>query len=219
MIYDHAKRAKTILDDLIEYTGKPAQLVRQRCINARHEIAWHYLDYEDRPLDFYRSTDLYLFDLTMYQSKLVPTVNYMTEYAREYKMKRILDLGGGIGEYTIRMMQEADADVTYLDLKDSETAKYAQWRFKKHKVDPKVVGETYRWQHQKWDAVVAMDVLEHMEQDVADKALNAMRRNAKYVFCNQEKIQYGEEIPQHITKFTLEGFNKIDINLYKNART
>lgn len=219
MQYDHAARAREILNDLIDYTGQPAELVRSRCQYSTSELSWQFREgkYEDNPLEFYRDTDLYVFDLTKYQSILVPHVSIMVEQAKKNKIKKVLDLGGGIGEYTLRFMKEAGCEVTYMDLRDSFTANYAQWRFKRHKIEPKVEAEDFNWHEQAWDAVIAMDVLEHMEYDVAMKALETMRSNVQYVFCNPEAIKYNELYPQHITRFTLQGFDHIDLNLYKNT--
>lgn len=213
---DHAERAREILNDLIEYTGKSEDLVRERCKYSTQEMVWHWDKYKDNPLEFYRDTDLYIFDLTKYQSILVPTVNYMVEYAKEFKIKKVLDLGGGIGEYTLRLSIDAECEVTYLDLKGSKTRAYAQWRFGQAGIDPKLLDEDADWHSQEWDAVVAMDVLEHMEKPIMQKALEAMRKNAKYIFCNPDQVRYNEIYPQHITRFTLEGFERVDLNLYRN---
>lgn len=217
MMYDHIERARSIFNDLVAYTQRPEELVKQRCNYSTHELAWLWESYKDNPLEFYRETDLYIFDLTKYQSMLVPTVNFMTKLANDKKITKVLDLGGGIGEYTIRFLQEVEgAEVTYLDLKDSKTVEYAQYRFKKHEVEPTIVDENFDWHSQEWDAVIAMDVLEHMEQEVADKAMKALQKNVKYVYANPEQLQYNSLYPQHITRYSLDGFSRFDVNLYEN---
>lgn len=216
------ERANEILADLVEYTGKPRDLVKERCKSAFAELAWIWHNQKhstaEEILQFYKTTDLYIFDLTKYQSLLVLDVNMMIEELKERKLVKMLDLGGGIGEYTIRAIQEAGCDVTFLELKDSKTLEYAKWRFTKHKVKPKIVTESYPWQDEEWDVVFAMDVIEHMTEAEAKKTLDALREKAKYVFANPEFIKYNDLYPQHISSFALEGFSRSGTLIYKNQK-
>lgn len=216
MQLDHAERAKAILNDLITYTGQPESLVRERCKYAPFELAYLWKQYQHNPEQFYQDSDLYIFDLTMYQSLLVPTVNHMIDAATIKGFKKILDLGGGIGEYTIRFTQEATAEVTYLDFIQSRTADYAQHRFVKANIAPDMVNVDYPWWNDPWDCVIAMDVIEHMTEEVAARTLKYLREKVKYIYCNPQDVRYNELYPQHITRYTMEGFEKIDINLYQN---
>jgi len=213
-------RANNLLKDLVEYTGKPLELVKQRAKSAYVELAWIWHNQKHQTpeeiLDFYKKTDLYIFDLTKYQSILVLDVNMMISELKERKLVKMLDLGGGIGEYTKRAIEEAGCDVTFLELKDSKTLDYAKWRFTKHKLKPKIVTEEYPWQNEEWDVVFAMDVIEHMTEAEAKKTLDALRTKAKYVFANPEFITYNDLYPQHITSFKLEGFSRSGTLIYKN---
>lgn len=207
--------ANLLLNDLIEYTGKPRELVVQRAKTAMIELAWQWHEHKDDTA-YYRDTDLYIFDLTKYQAQLVVDVDMMIEEIKVRKLKKVLDFGGGIGEYTRRAIQEAGADVTFLELKDSQTLKYANWRFTKHKIKPKIVNEEYPWHAEKWDVVFAMDVIEHLNKEEAEKTIKALQKNAKYVFANPEFLKFDDLFPQHITKFELTGFVKVGTMLYKN---
>lgn len=209
--------ANMLLDELIEYTGKPRDLVIQRAKSAYVELAWQWHEHKD-DLAYYRDTDLYIFDLTKYQAQLVVDVDMMIEEIRVRKLKKVLDFGGGIGEYTRRAIKEADADVTFLELKDSQTLKYANWRFTKHKIKPKIVTEAYPWQAEKWDAVIAMDVIEHLNKEEAERTIKALQENAKYVFANPEFLKFNDFFPQHITEFKLDGFVKVGTMLWRNAK-
>lgn len=213
MKYEHRERSEQILDDLVEYTGRERELVSERCKSARVELAWEWPKRKD-VLEYYRTSDLYIFDLTLYQAMLIPDVNYMIEEIDLHGIKKVLDFGGGIGEYSIRTLQETKANVTYLELKGSKTAEYAQWRFKKHHVKPTVVSEDYPWQDEDWDCVFIMDVLEHLENP--ESVIENLQKRAKYLFVNPEKIMYNPIYPQHISHFELKGFEKVEINLYKN---
>ena len=211
------QRANGILADLVEYTGMPRDLVKERAKHANVELAWEWhKKKESPPIEYYRSTDLYIFDLTAYQSLLVLDVNMMVEELKVPNIKKVLDLGGGIGEYTIRAIQEAGCDVTFLELKDSQTKKYAEWRFTKHKVKPTIVTEEYAWQNESWDCVIAMDVIEHMVESEAKRTLEALRAQAKYVFANPDLIKFNDLTPQHITEFAMDGFDRSGTMIWKN---
>ena len=220
---DQVVGARQILRDLIEYTGMPEELVKERCKNAVYELAWMWhkqhkeLNHEEI-MKFYRETDLYQFDLTKYQSMIIPLVDLMVDMADSYGIKKVLDFGGGVGQYSIRLAKEADCDVTYLDLEGSETAKYAEWRFKKHEAKVTVVNENYKWEDDNWDGVVIMDVLEHLEQPEYQRVIKALEEKAKYIFCNPEAVRFNVFFPQHITKIKLDGFVQVEANLYYNKR-
>lgn len=221
MMLDHAERAQTILKDLVEYTKLPQQVVIERCKYSIWELAYEWHTKKTDTLDYYRKTDLYMYDLTKYQSQMVQAVNYMVDQAKDLKFSQVLDLGGGIGEYSIRMAQENKIQITYLDLEGSKTLQYAKWRFKKHSVNPTVVYENHEWWKQEWDAVVAMDVVEHMSEDLAKLTLNRLNEGVRYLYINPEQLQYTEAYPQHIFKFTMDdlsNFEKVDLNLYRNKK-
>jgi 2-polyprenyl-3-methyl-5-hydroxy-6-metoxy-1,4-benzoquinol methylase len=213
---DQAERARIILEDLVVYTKKPEKMVKDRCKYASTELAFIWDKFKDNPDEYYRTTDLYIYDLTLYQSMLVQTVDYMVDFAKDLNLKEILDFGGGIGEYTLRLTKEAGARVSYMDMKLSETMNYAAFRFERHGIEPPMFAETYEWWDRQWDAVCIMDVIEHLSQELADKTLERLRAKAKYIWANPEQLHYNEYYPEHITKYTLEGFERVDLNLYKN---
>ncbi|MCL4387311.1 class I SAM-dependent methyltransferase [Patescibacteria group bacterium] len=212
---DNINYPQRILEDLVEFTGKPKPLVAERCKTASVELAWDW-DKRKDTLQYYRDTDLYIFDLTFYQSMLAQDLNFMLESAKEKGVKKILDFGGGIGEYTIRAIKELGAEVTYLEIAGSKTLEYAKWRFKKYGVEPKIVDENYPWQKEKWDAIFAMDVLEHLENP--EPTIKAFEETTKYVFANPAAIQFNWLYPQHISKFVLANFTEIGLNLYQNTK-
>lgn len=213
---DAVEYADRLLNDLVEYTGRPRELVKERCKAAVVELAWQWPNRKD-DLDYYRDTDLYNFDLTFYQSKIAMDVNYMFQFIEEKKIKKILDFGGGIGEYTIRAMQELKAEVTFLEVDGSKTLEYAKWRFKKYGVEPKIVGLDYPWQNEQWDLIFAMDVLEHLKDP--EPTIKQFEKATKFLAANPDKIPYNDFYPQHISKFTLANFAQKGLNLYQNTKT
>lgn len=208
-----------LLEDLIEYTGKPPQLVINRCYYAKAELAWKWLEWSEKKegiVEFYRNTDLYIFDLTYYQLGIVSTVDKMIEETKKLRLKKILDFGGGIGEYTIRFMKETKTEITFLELKNSITMSYAKYRFRKHKISPKIVDETYPWQDEKWDGIIAMDVLEHLEDPAT--VISSFERSAQYLWTNPQEVKYDVYYPQHISRYRLVGFQRIGRYLWRNKK-
>jgi len=128
---------KNLYEELAEYTGRDLELVIARSEIATIELAWQWEKHKNDPLAFYRESDLYIFNLIRYQTRLqkgkIPTwFQYMI---KKHGWKTGLDIGGGIGEQTILAMEEG-VDMRFVEVEGSQTAKYAQWRFKKHKVNP-----------------------------------------------------------------------------------
>src|SRR4030042_3210734 len=88
-----------IFNDLVEYTKIPRALVLQKCANAEKELAKLWKE-KKNVIEFYKNTDLYLFDLTKYQIILEhqEEVKEMIGQIKALKLKKILEYGGGIGE-------------------------------------------------------------------------------------------------------------------------
>ena len=80
---------------------------------------------------------MYVFDLTAYQLMLKENLKRMIEQMKELGVKKVLEFGGGIGEFTIQACK-AGFDVSYYEL-DGEIKEYALWRFKKYGVNPKII--------------------------------------------------------------------------------
>jgi len=201
-----------IFNDLIEYTKLPRKLVLNRCAYANKELAvlWHK---KKNILDFYKDTDFYIFDLTKYQLTLEHDniIKKMIKQIKDLKSEKILEYGGGIGEFSI-LCYENELNISYYDL-NGKTKDYALWRFKKHTCQIKIAEEDCL--DEEWDVINIMDVLEHLENP--EEVILKLKDKAKYVFCNPDEIPYDEFYPQHISKFNLkEYFEHIEGNLWKN---
>ena len=201
-----------LFKDLLDYTGLNEMLALRRCDYAVTELAILW-DKKKSVLDFYREAELYIFDLTKYQLILESNqlVNKMINQIENLKLKKILEFGGGIGEFSV-LCSEKDFDITYYDL-DGEIKNYALWRFNKHQCDIKVA-EKYPLDQQ-WDLVNMMDVLEHLENP--QEVISDLSKNTDYIFCNPEEVKYNVFFPQHISKFDLgEYFELVEGYLWKN---
>lgn len=183
--------------ELAEYLKRDETLVRARCRYAYVELAWLWERYKEDPLAFYRETDLYLFDLTQYQTDLQERGWHRwleCILKGSPSIKKVLDFGGGIGEYSI-IAAQVGLDVSYLEVKGSQTMAYAQYRFEKYHVHPRILTENDPLET--YDLVIAKDVFEHMED--AQAALKKIAEKTTYLLCQIEGLPYNQFYPQHIS--------------------
>ena len=201
--------------ELAEYTKRDVELVKLRCQGAGAELAWRWAGEEDLP-QYYQETALYLFDLTQYQTMLrqnnIPI--WLSRKIQEYGWKTVLDFGGGIGEWSILFAQEG-CNVTYQDVEPSYTKAYAEYRFYKHGVKVEVVPHTVAVTGH-FDAIIAMDVLEHLEKEQAERLIEQWNLQTNYLFANPDQIKYNFLYPQHITYYNLDPYwERVEGYLYK----
>jgi 2-polyprenyl-3-methyl-5-hydroxy-6-metoxy-1,4-benzoquinol methylase len=205
---------KCLFSELAEYVNRDLTLVKARCQFASSELAYQWEYYKDDPIKYYRESDLYIFDLTVYQTRLREHAFYewYANLINNYGWKTGLDYGGGIGEYTIVACQNG-VQMDFLEIKDSKTLDYAKWRFKKYGISPVLRYEDFKIE-QDYDFIVAMDVFEHMEKP--EPVIKAIAEHTEYIFCNPDQIQFNWLYPQHISKFILEPyFENVGLYLWK----
>jgi 2-polyprenyl-3-methyl-5-hydroxy-6-metoxy-1,4-benzoquinol methylase len=183
--------------ELCEYTGLSEDIVKRRCKNAALILAWEFHEAAD-VLDYYRNSEWYIYDLTYYQNDILGDVFYGWFDKLFAEPLNGLDLGGGIGEYTIHAMKQG-CEVDFIDV-DGKTLEYAKWRFKKHGVSPNIYNEDFKIDKD-YDFIVAMDVLEHLENP--DERIKEIAAHTKYLFANPEQVQYNILYPQHISRYDL----------------
>jgi 2-polyprenyl-3-methyl-5-hydroxy-6-metoxy-1,4-benzoquinol methylase len=203
-----------LYEELAQYTGRPLELVRTRCQSAIVELAWQWHSNPDHPEQFYKNTDLYLFDLTEYQQRLYRANWYIwfQEILGELKIKRILDFGGGIGESLIQAYAAGVRELDYVDIKDSKTMDYAMHRFRSHNVSVQIWDGIPR---KEYDLIIAMDVLEHIPNP--GQAIRRFKEAGPYLIANPEQISFDAVfLPQHISNYNLAAdYQHIEGNLYQ----
>tara|TARA_Y100000310_G_scaffold32447_1_gene30730 strand:- start:709 stop:1362 length:654 start_codon:yes stop_codon:yes gene_type:complete len=202
-----------IFNDLVEYTNLPRNQVLQKCASSEKELVdlWNK---KQNILDFYKNSDLYLFDLTKYQLILEHNnkIKEMIKQIKELKLNKILEYGGGIGEFSL-LCCENKFSISYYDL-DGKVRDYALWRFKKHNCE-EINIKNESCLDEEWDVVNIMDVLEHLENP--NEIILKLKEKARYIFCNPFEIKYNKLCPQHISKFDLsKDFEQINNYLWKN---
>ena len=209
---------RNLLSELTEYTGRSEELVRARCITASTEIAWQFASYLDRPLEMYRESDLYIFALTNYQTRLQETGvhDWLRESIKKYGWKTMLDFGGGIGEYSIIGCEEG-MEVVYLEVCGSKTAAYALHRFYKNGIEQPELWSEENEIDRDFDVVVAMDVFEHLENP--QEVIEQIAKHTKYLICNPTEVKYNWLYPEHISEFYIESyFEHKDLYLYERKK-
>lgn len=210
---------RNLYADLAEYTRRPQVLVEARSTHASVELAWQFERNKYNPLQHYRDTDLYIFASTRYQMEL--QANNMHEWyksiIKHFGWKKGLDLGGGIGEQTILAIEAGVHYMTFVEVGNSPSLFYADWRFEKYKIKDKVrlANDTFRI-FQDYDFIVAMDIFEHMKSPTP--VIQSVAEHTKYLFCNPTEIKYNWLYPQHISQYTLNPyFKEIETYLYKRV--
>ena len=190
--------------ELAIHTGRNRDLIQKKCENAAVELAWAWEKYKTDPLKYYRKSDLYVFDLAFYQTLQTQrgTLDWYRNKIKEYQWKSMLDYGGGIGEWTL-IPAEMGIESSYLDMKNSKTLKYAEWRFALYNIHPTILFDGQKLEKH-YDFIVAMDVFEHIENP--EPIIQDVCAHTNYIFANPEEIPYNFIYPQHISRYDLSKY-------------
>lgn len=199
---------EVIVDEISEFLNLSHEEVYQRIegeifdpgINVAR--AWKQANptTEEEILNFYRTTDAYLFDLYIdheraFRKKVLERVLFRL---RNHNAKMVLDYGGGLGFDAIAM-REASMDVTYFELKGL-TSEFAEQRFKKKGYnDIKVINDTSSLLRNSFDAIVCIEVLEHIPQPIKVIELfsNLIKENG-IILLTESFGTFSEDYPSHL---------------------
>lgn len=204
---------KNYYQELADYLHRDVAIVKERCNYARIELAWNW-ETKKSVEDFYKSTDLYLFDLTMYAEHLQQrgTYYWFRNMIREKGIKSMVDFGGGIGEYSVIASEEGVKCIHY-DFQ-GPLRDYANHRFGKHKTNVSFLTESLPIDDfPEADLYVCMDVFEHMPDP--NPTIESISKKCKFMMCNPTEPPYNWVYPQHISRFTLPQFKLIERYLYE----
>lgn len=190
--------------ELAEYLGRDVDIVREYCKIARIVLAYEWPKYKDDPIEYYRRSPDYIFDLTFY-AEILQAQGFFDWYDKvldHYKIKTVLDFGGGCGFYaTIAAVKGLQVD--YVDVAASATEKYAKWRFGNLIAPPNVLDLGAPMKD--YDLVVAMDVFEHIADN--KPVIANVASHCQYMICNLPgEIPYNFVYPQHISKVNLDDY-------------
>lgn len=162
------KKLKDVYQDLIDYLGMPIEEISRSYWNKREttdkerQKLIENASNEERPIEYYRNTDQYLYELSMWEAQKDKQREFKKIYlfCRKFNIKKVLDFGGGVGGLCI-YLNNRGLECDYLDI-PGETYNFARWRFNKHKIELKLISAFENAVSSSYDAVVAYDVFEHI---------------------------------------------------------
>jgi 2-polyprenyl-3-methyl-5-hydroxy-6-metoxy-1,4-benzoquinol methylase len=162
-------------------------------------------------LNWYRTTDTYIWELSAYHLDAGFNYSGMCEGISlglfHSNKKNVLNIGDGIGTLSLRLAQQG-LNVTYHDLENSKTAAFAQHRFNNN---PELKIKTLFTNNfepvigtNKFDAVVALDFLEHVVNvdEWAISIFQCLKKNGVFIPHNAFGIgdaEHGNSIPMHLS--------------------
>jgi SAM-dependent methyltransferase len=190
------------IEEVSEYTKEPGQVVLMKMEQAQFVLneEWNKLNpkTEQERNEFYKNTDWYIYDLMSWgrprwEKKILKHLEKLKYSSQNGCCNvgdiRVLDYGCGTGDFTIAC-SENGYNVNYVDVPDSKTLKFTEWRLNKRGLESKKETGFY-------NAIICFDVMEHMEDPI--KLLNDLTRtlnNQGLLFLN---VGFHDMRPMHIS--------------------
>jgi len=227
------------LQELARYRKINSEECYQRCSNGSLNMckAWQAkfgkdadesLLKEEDILDFYRNTDLYIYDLTWFWSH---NRKMREEITGKWKpgIGKVLDFGCGIGDYGLEYaMDNPSSDVDFYDI-NIHNLDYLEYRIGvyeaqklvgkgKLKVYNEAHGNLLKKQEGVYGMIFAIDVLEHIknpEETVAALRRMLSRNGTLYA----QVAAKGAFQPQHISEIDLAKHGFLQTDAYTYIRT
>ncbi len=188
----HQKLCTQLDTDLQEYLRQPIGKIHEQLDVCQKKMVELWTQHKGTTEDFYKDNQAYLFDLACFnnsphywQERMAPLLNW-TKY-------RILDIGCGIGT-TVFVMSEQGNKVVGWDI-NKQAIDFARFRKKKYKLGGGFVTE--KPDYSKFDLILAIDVLEHIEDlrgfllELGGKVESGTR------FYHSDSFPKGEVWPMH----------------------
>lgn len=162
------KKLKDVYQDLIDYLGMPIEEISRSYWNKREttdkerQKLIENASNEERPIEYYRNTDQYLYELSMWEAQKDKQREFKKIYlfCRKFNIKKVLDFGGGIGGLCI-YLNNCGLSCDYLDI-PGKTYDFAKRRFNRRKIELKLISAFENTMSSSYDAVIAYDVFEHI---------------------------------------------------------
>jgi 2-polyprenyl-3-methyl-5-hydroxy-6-metoxy-1,4-benzoquinol methylase len=196
--------ADSVFSDLAAYLKKPIEQIASDYWEGRQSEQGQAQEAvaaaaEERPvLDFYRSTPHYLYELSYWEGcqDKQRWFHVLAQACRKYRLKRVLDYGGGVGGLSLFLHQRGIC-CDYLDVA-GKTFDYAAWRFKRAGTPAKMFNILRGWPGQRYDAIVAWDVLEHLFDLEGTVDQVGAHLNTGGWFLHKSTFAHGQEHDAHI---------------------
>jgi 2-polyprenyl-3-methyl-5-hydroxy-6-metoxy-1,4-benzoquinol methylase len=162
---------------IAEITSRPSEEVEQRLQCEKNRLGYNIMQalrewkiephvWSDRLAKFYEGTDAFLYDSLVWN--MTPTKNDMRRWIAEFlahdlaRPSRVLSFGDGLGFDSLYLAQ-AGHEVTYFEV-SRDCAAFASRIFADADARINVVSTFDSVQSTSYDAVVCLDVLEHIPQ-------------------------------------------------------
>jgi len=201
-----------------DFLGVPYQSAYDRLSKGFHhnhaEVAKDFIgknvdvNNDSQLLDWYRTSDAYIWELSAYH--LEKAFNYsgmcdgIAQGLSATGKTPALVLGDGVGDLSVRMFDEG-IDVTYHDLEDSLTARFAQVVFGDRDIKTRFTGN---WEpnlgYREYSGVVALDFFEHLVnvEEWVVAVHKCMKKGGAFIAQNAFAIgdaEHGNSIPMHLS--------------------
>ncbi len=178
------------LEELKEYLGDSFDVERLR--GHMHEVM-HELEVVGDEATFYRSSEAYLYDLTVFAMSATK-VPYREVLRRLVPQGgRLLDWGCGIGSDGLRLIEDG-YDVSLADF-DNPSTKYLRWRLARRGIDASIYDLDADSIPGGFDAAYCFDVLEHVDDPLS--TLEALESRARLIFVNLVSSEPDDHHPHH----------------------
>jgi len=204
----HASLYESMVAELAEYLEESPALVAAACKAGAEGVAkdWerHHL-HKGSPaasvVEFYRTTDSYLFDLTTFNAEYpyTETLSTLVALAKERGLSKVLDFGSGIGSVGLFFAANG-MDVTLADVSEP-LREYAAWRFKVRGLKVRLINlNSEPLPADSFDVVTAFDVFEHLPEPAsALRSIAASMKIGGLGFFNVTR--FDANYPQHIASY------------------
>jgi 2-polyprenyl-3-methyl-5-hydroxy-6-metoxy-1,4-benzoquinol methylase len=145
--------------------------------------------------EFYKTTDLYIFDLIKFNTSLrLTNLIHPVRYARNLN---ILDFGGGIGEVGMQLSRRNK--VFYYDIGE-KTAGFAKYISEISKRPITILTEK-EMKKKKYDLIIASDVLEHLDDPLETvNMLSSLLTDYGLFLTTGLDFAVNENLPMHLEK-------------------
>jgi SAM-dependent methyltransferase len=166
------------LDDLASFTGMTPAECRDRVesySHAEHAEAWRRANPRTptEVLDFYRSTDLYVWELVQWHASEERTplwqalATFVERFPPDAGYRRVYDFGCGIGTDGL-FLADRGYDVTFVDV-DGPTFRFAKHRVERRELPAQFVESRSPLPEPDgtYDAIICFDVFEHLLDPLA----------------------------------------------------
>ncbi len=155
----HIELMQKVDTDLTEFLKIPLVALQNRLKLAQAELAQQWEKRQGKAEEFYKDNETYLFDLATFNKDLVNYFQNRIFQLANIRGIKILDIGCGIGT-AVFSLAEYENDVTGWDI-NQKVIDFCNWKKVKYNLGGSFTTE--KPDYSQYDLIIAVDVLEHIE--------------------------------------------------------